>query len=146
MNRSDQNRLLDDLFANATPDAFRDALLMDTLHHVRRRRIGRRVRKVLGTASTIAVVAVGWLSFHRSPHAMPGYTLVTTRPMPASEWVATQRFNETLIARVDPVPTIMTSHTVRLIGDAELLALASPRPAALIRIGPATQELVFLQR
>jgi hypothetical protein len=144
MNRSDQNRLLDELFAEATPDAFREALLADTLQHVRRRRIGLRVRKVAGAAAAIAIIAVGWLSLPRSPAPTSSYTLVTTQPMASNARVTTQPFAGTSIARADPIPTITTSRTIRLIGDADLLALAGPRPAALIRTGRDTQELIFL--
>jgi hypothetical protein len=75
------------------------------------------------------------------------YTVVHTTPFAAESIVTT--------GAMDPTPFVVSSefnvvvHTtavsggVRLIGDAELLALAGPRPAVLVRLDAHSQRLIF---
>ena len=146
------DRLLADVLGEGLSADFRETLLDETLRLARRRRRGRHVR---GLASALAVVAVlGLLLWHLSP---PGqgpagvpakpYQLVRTQPLPHAAWVETKPFPPAgLVSSVTTsriVLTAMAAGVVHEITDDELLALA-PRPAALVRFGPQSAELVFV--
>ena len=153
----DHDPLLADVLAEAEPADFRAALLGETLRLARRRRIGRRVRR----SALVATIVLGavTLGLWKNPPSSPApaavlpaspasaYTLIRSQIFPEAARVATQPFQPDRIvssfAGVVTIRTPMADRFVRLIDDDELLALASPRPAALVRIGPATQELIF---
>ena len=63
--------------------------------------------------------------------------IVTTQPVRPGQLVAS-------FAGANIVRTTLTSGRYREIGDDELLALASPRPAALVRHGPHEAELILI--
>ncbi len=77
------------------------------------------------------------------------YTLVRTQPLPAADWVVTRPLspaNLVVSASVgNIVVTAKAGMPVRELNDDELLALA-PKPAALVRFGPHSAELVFVNR
>lgn len=149
--------LLADVLAEAQPADFRAALLGETLRLARRRRHFRQARRVATVAATVALgLFVFWpRSAPRPTPNLPSpapelhaYALVTTQPLPAAAIVRTQPLSSAQV--VASQATVALIHTergapeVRLIDDRELLAL-SPRPAALIRLGPGAQELIFTE-
>jgi hypothetical protein len=149
----DHERLLSDVLAEAAPAEFREALLGETLQLVQRRRRVRQVRRAasaLGVAGLIAVI--GWWVW--SPHSGTlagkttgtGYELVLTQPLSAGEIIVTRPLSaDQSISSQATVAVLSTTSegNVRLINDDELLALVAPRPAALVRLGPDNQFLVF---
>ena len=153
MNDPRQNeRLLTDVLGEGISADFREGLLHETLRLARHR---RQVRQLRRAASALAVlVGLGLLIWHRLPSnlrptgfpAKP-YAIVRTQPLPPTAWVATRPFSPAnLVASTktgDIIVTAQASVPVREINDDELLALA-PRPAALVRRGPHSAELVFV--
>jgi len=152
-NSPDNERLLDDVLAEERDPGFREVLLGQTLHLVRRQ---RRFRKVRRAASAMAVIAglllLAW-RFLPSPSNGPvvpakPYTLVHTQPLPTSAIVETTPFPPSkLITSVGSVEIIATSafaHNFRELNDDQLLDFVTPAPALLVRRGPHTAELVFV--
>jgi hypothetical protein len=137
--------LLADVLAEAEPLGFRGMLLDQMLRRDRRRRRTRRTLRATAAGMVIglAIFFAGqsWVS------AGAGYATVPTRPLEPSALVGTADFETA--SRVTSVPFFANVHTipsaglVRWIDDHELLALASPHPAVLIRTGPSSQTLVF---
>lgn len=157
---SDREALLVDVLAEAESPDFRTSLLGETLRLARRRRRVRRAQ--LATIFATAVLVAGifvWraaprppvVSLASSPSTPPAlaasYAVIRTQPLPAETIVRTQPLSaERLVGSFASIATIRTQPdetALRIIDDAELLALVAPRPAALIRVGPQTQELVF---
>ena len=68
-------------------------------------------------------------------------------PFDPAAVVCTQPMATKLV--VSSTPSVYVVHTrprgegFRLINDDELLALAAPRPAVLMRLGPSSQMLIF---
>jgi len=147
---SEHDDLLDDVMAESAPADFRDALLTDTLRHVRRRRWTRRV----GRVALAAACAIGLLVWRNAPRSAAtvsfaaGCAVVCTQPFPARAIVSTRSFDPGRVvatfASVGVVRTRLVAGSLRVINDDELLALAAPRLPALVRTGPHTQELIFL--
>ena len=152
--RADQQTLLNDVLAESAPPDFRAALLGESLRAVRRRRRWRQTRRAGVFAAVILVTWLVWPhragkisrpEFAAKNEAAKSYTLIETRALPAGAVVATGKFS--------PVPTVSSTAAVaeiatagggyRLINDAQLLALLGPRPVALVRTGPDSEELVF---
>lgn len=153
--RSDQQRLLDDVLAEASPPDFRAALLGETLRRARRRRHWRQTRRAGGLLA-VAVLAA-WFSwpYQQAKVSVPpplakrsgprSYQLVETRPLPPGAMVATGTFLPVnMISSMVAATQVTTSGGgFRFINDEQLLALVGPRPAVLIRTGPNSEELVF---
>ena len=155
MNRkSDNEQLLNDVFAEAAD--FREALLGETLHRVRRRRRLRQAQRATAGLVMLALTAVlvwqNWpkKSVIQQPFASKpvkaSYQLVRTRPFPADDIVTTRSLTTSqFIASAANVEMVQTAAgNFRVINDNELLALVGQRPAALIRTGPHSEELVFV--
>lgn len=154
-NRTDQDNLLAEVLAEASPPDFREAMLAKTLRLARRRRQFRRLRPAAGLlllTSLLAVLAVQ--HFSKPPVASPplaktnepqSYRLVRTRPLPANALVSSRSFPAIgFAASVPKVNEVATaSGGFRLINDNELLALLADKPAVLVRTGPHSEELVF---
>lgn len=152
---SENEPLLDAVFSEAAPAEFRDAILGETLRLVRRRRRWRQTRRlaVLVVAGGVLSVLV-WQNLSRRVVPPPtvakaevkNYQLATTQPFPASAIVVTRPFaTDQLVASVATVETVQTTAgNFRVLNDDELLALIGPRPAALVRVGPHSEELVFV--
>ena len=153
MNEPGHNdRLLADVLSEGVAADFREGLLNETLRLARRRRGFRQVRRA---ASALAVlVGLGLLVWHQfpsvpAPAALPGrpYAIILTQPLPQAAWVATRPLspaNLVISARTgNIVVTANAGVPVHEINDDELLALV-PRPAALVRHGPHSAELVFV--
>lgn len=153
MNEPGHNeRLLSDVLSEGVAAEFREGLLNQTLRLARRHRRFRQARRA---ATALAVVAgAGLLVWRHSPPG-PGlaslpnrpYTLVRTQPLPVNAWVVTKPLAPAnLIASARTGSIVVTAKTgvpVRVISDDELLALA-PKPAALVRYGPHSAELVLV--
>ena len=154
-NRTDQESLLAEVLAEASPTDFREAMLAETLRLARRRRQFRQVRQAAGVLAVIGLLAVLVAQqFSRQPDvSMPlakkivkqSYELVRTQPLPAGALISTRKFSEAQFAA--SVSTVIVVATVsggfRQINDNELLALLADKPAVLIRTGPNSEELVF---
>lgn len=152
---SDNEPLLDAVFSEAAPAEFRDAVLGETLRLVRRRRRWRQARRpaVLVVAGGLLLVLV-WQNLPRRVVPPPtvakaevkNYQLVRTQPFPAGAMVVTRPLaSDRLVASVATVETVQTTTgNFRALNDDELLTLIAPRPAALVRIGPHSEELVFV--
>jgi hypothetical protein len=144
--------LLADVLGEGIPADVRDGLLDETLRLVRRRRRFHQGRRA---ASALAVLAVlGLLVWRHSPPGTgqaslprPPYTLVRTQPLPLADWIVTKPLPSAQLivsASLDNiVVTAKASMPVRELSDDELLALA-PKPAALVRFGPHSAELVLV--
>jgi hypothetical protein len=151
----DNEQLLADVLAEAAPTDFREALLGETLRLARQRRHWRQTRR---TAALL--VALGLFTFlvwqNFPPHLlapMPmakvkvqGYELVRTQPLSAGMIVVTEPLSaDHLVASVTTTEIVQTaSGNFHVINDDELLALVASRPAALVRLGPHSEQLVFV--
>ena len=147
----EREQLLGDVLGGDS--AFREALLGQTIRQVRRRRALRKARLV----AVVLAAALGlFAALHKKPAPptvamrleppacpvtptiqLPASAVVVTEAMPSSELIAT--FAATSMIQ-DPVH----DGQYRVIDDNQLLALAAPRLAALVRVGPGDAELVFL--
>jgi len=152
-NSRDNERLLADVLAEESDPGFRQLLLGQTLHLVRRQRRFRKIRRVTAGVAVIAgLLLLAW-RFLPSPSNGPAaptkpYTLVHTQPLPASAIVETTPLpSSNLITSVGSVEIIATSafaHNFRELNDDQLLDFVTPAPALLVRRGPHTAELVFV--
>ncbi|MGA3283239.1 MAG: hypothetical protein ABSD57_02115 [Verrucomicrobiota bacterium] len=151
----DNQQLLTDVLAEAAPAGFREALLGETLRLARRRRHWRQTRRAAALLVALGLFALlVWQNF--PPHSlapMPmtkvkvqGYELVRTQPLSSGTIVVTEPFSaDHLVASVAIVEMVQTSSgNFRVINDDELLALVAPRPAALVRLGPHSEQLFFV--
>ena|SRR6266550_43032 len=154
MNRpTDHEHLLADVLAGEDGAGFREALLSETLRLTRRRRHFRQARRAVPVVAVI--VGLCWLLWHSLPR--PGklpeakqqnYAVVHSQPLPADALVTTRPLaNDRLVASLTNVQRVQSAQgggQFREIDDDELLALAEPKPAALVRLGPHTAELIVL--
>ena len=145
-------RLLTDVLSEGSSVDFREGLLNQTLRLARRRRHFRQARRV--TSALAVLVGLGLLVWHRLPsNLLPTsvptkpYAFVRTQPLPPAAWVATSPLSPAnLLVSVRTGSIVITAKAsvpVREINDDELLALV-PKPAALVRHGPHSAELVFV--
>lgn len=152
---SNRSVLLADVLADADSNqAFRDSLLGTTLTLVRRRRRRRQMgRTAIAVATALVLAAAIW------PMTSTHQTVVVKTWRGNTARVESRRLSRDAIIRTVPlapgqtvasyasVQTIETQSGVtplRLIDDRELLALVAPYPAALVRVGPHSEELLFL--
>lgn len=149
-------QLLNDIFAEAEPAQFRDALLAETLRHVRHR---RRVRHTTRAAwlALVALVSLFWLwtarksappFAARTTQANPGIRIVTSAPL-ASALVISSRADSIIQissrpATVQIVSTADSPPACQEIGDDELLHFFAGRPVALVGGGAQPAELLLL--
>lgn len=154
----EQPRLLDDVLSEAATPDFRAALLGETLRLARQRRRRRQVRQTVGVLGVLILAA--WFAWRHLPQKMvvthvahpppkaptaKPFQLVVTQPLPSAALVATKEFAPVPIisSRASVVQIATTGDGLRFITDTELLALAKPEQALLIRTGPDSEELVF---
>ena len=152
----DNGLLLNDVLAEAASPDFREALLGETLRLARRRRRWRQTRRVAGIIVTLALLGIFvWQNnLPQQPVAlMPvakakvkSYQLVHTQPLSAGAIVTTRPLSaDRFVASAATIETLQTTAgNFRVINDNELLALVASRPAALVRVGPHSEELVFV--
>jgi hypothetical protein len=152
----DNKHLLDDVLSEAEPADFREALLCETLRLARRRRRWRNGRHAAVVLTLMALVAVlVWQNDSNHPagptltakEASKSYQLILTQPLPTDSIVTTRPLaRDQFIASAATVVVVQTipGGGFRLINDDELLALLSPRPAALIRLGPNSERLILV--
>ena len=144
--------MLADVMAEAEPTGFRERLLGETLRLAGRRRRMRQFRRLAGALTVLVVVAL--LAWRLGPPAggtvglaAATYVTVQTESLPTRAIIRTQPLDPSRltasVASIDLVHTTANSGQVQTIGDDELLALAAPRPAALVRTGPHAAKLVF---
>ena len=147
-------RLLTDVLGEGMAADFREGLLNEMLRLAKRRRRFRQARR---TASALAVlVGFGLLIWRQFPPG-PGpaslptkpYVLVRTQHLPPTAWVATKPLSSANLlvstSHGNVVVTAKAGVPLRELNDDELLALV-PKPAALVRYGPHSAELVFVNR
>jgi hypothetical protein len=149
---ADHEQLLSDVLAEDAPAEFREALLGETLQRVRRRRRVRqagRAASLFAVAGLLAVFAWRMLSPHSGSMANKagggGYELVLTQPLSARAIIGTRPLSadQSISSQATVAVISTTPGGNRLINDDELLALVAPRPAALVRLGPDNEFLVF---
>jgi hypothetical protein len=151
----DNEQLLADVLAEAAPADFREALLGETLRLACRRRRWRQTRRASAVLVALGLLAV-WVRQNFPPHPlapMPvakakvkSYELVRTQPLSAGMIVVTQPLSVgQLVASGATTEMVQTSGgNFRVINDDELLALVASRPAALVRLGPHSEQLFFV--
>lgn len=156
-NKTDNERLLNDVLGEAAAADFRDTMLAETLRVVRRRRRWRQTRRVTALLAVLALCGMftWWQNLPQKTVISPpvsaskaperSYTLVETQPLPASDIVTTQPMaSGPFIASTTGVKVVQTSNgNYHIIDDDQLLALVASHPAVLIRTGPHSEELVF---
>lgn len=144
--------MLAEVMAEAEPAGFRERLLGETLRLAGRRRRMRQFRRFAGALTVMVVIALLAWRLGPSGHgtvalAAATYVTVQTESLPAQAIIRTQPLDPsqltTSVASIDLVRTTANSGQFQTIGDDELLALAAPRPAALVRTGPHAAKLVF---
>jgi len=125
------------------------ALLDDTLRHVRGR---RRRRLLVRTVPLMLVVGLVYFFYpSRRATETPAHVAVgrvATQPLISASLVRTQPLADEFL--VTTMPCAFIVHTrlgegFRFIDDEELMALAVPRPAVLLRLGPDSQTLIFAE-
>lgn len=155
MTPHDKDALLRDVFAEDLPADFNAALLAGTLHAARSKRRNRRLRNTVGALALVSLAATLTWNLRSQPRqlaeapvippmhcpviasqALPPTALVTSRAFPHMVTIGSQTF-------VTVISTAAESPLFRTIDDAQLLALAGPRPALLVRVGPSEQALIF---
>src|ERR1035437_1256060 len=150
----DNEQLLAAVFANAPPAASGEALLGETMRLARRRRRWRQTRRTAALLVALGLLAV-LVRQNFQPHPLTpvpvakvkvkSYELVRTQPLSAGAIVVTRPLSANqLVASVATAEMVQTSSgNFRMINDEELLALVASRPAALVRLGPHSEQLVF---
>ncbi|HUD45363.1 MAG TPA: hypothetical protein VMR33_00965 [Candidatus Baltobacteraceae bacterium] len=153
---SDEDALLKDVFGEAAPASFREAMLGESLRVVRRCYRTRRVGRAAALLVLLGLVVV--LSRHstsRRPDVLSkaatvkvekSYTLVRSQPLPVAATVTTRPLLSGQFIGATVFAGIVRTRPdgFRAINDDELLALLSPRPCALIQVGPNVEKLVFV--
>lgn len=152
MNQPVDRELVQSVFADVAPADFEASVLTQTLAHARRQRVIRRTRRSLATvvALTVAVLGVWQIRRPRSLDApiTSDYTVVRTARLPSASLVSSVPFAGTVTN--SPAPSYVLIQTgidparLRWLTDQELLTLAGPGRAALIRRSSNEQELVIL--
>ena len=154
--RTDQEELLTDVLAEESQAGFSGASLGETLRHARRRRQWRQVRRASVATLLLLVAGLGvWRSVQNGKQSieiaqLPApplpYQLIVSQPLTETQVITTQPLaTEALLVAEATVPTIRTyGGGFREVGDDELLRLAEPQIAALIRRGPHEAELILV--
>jgi hypothetical protein len=143
--RTDNERLLEDVLADETGGDVREASLENILRLARRRRRTRHMKRAGAVLALLLVATMGALRYFppqpakpevaQAPLALPGFARITSQPLAPNQIVAA-------LQRPNIVHTV--PENFRVVGDEELLALAAPQIVALVRRGPHEAELVFV--
>jgi len=152
----DHQQLLADLLAEDAGAAGRAASLAQLLRLARRRRQVRFCQRAGAVAALLVLAAFAVLRPRAPQTAAPGrvpanpppagLAWVTTRPLAPTESVTSQPLRPDQLVASGAQPNLVTTGPAnyREVGDAELLELAAPRIAALVRRGPHEAELLFV--
>jgi len=147
----DQEKLLNDVLGEETAPGFREALLHQTLRLARRRRRFRQVRKAGLGLVALAILAFGVLRNlppgSKSVEPRKPYLLVRTQPLSESAIVRSRALAPGRLVASSPTRNVVSTtaeaaNELRELTDDELLLLAGP--AVLVRQGPHSAELVFV--
>jgi hypothetical protein len=152
-NQSDPERLLHDIFGEASPPAFRDGLLEQTLRQVRRRnRVHQSSRGLLTMALLVSLPLILWKAFY--PPSLPiksspsAFGVVRSEPLPSSMMVESNPNAIHLIVSSSGTVAFVESagaeSLIKEVTDQELLTFLAGRPAALVRFAAHPAELLFL--
>src|ERR1700740_1921340 len=116
--KSDEETLLQDVFAESAPAGLREAMLGESLRLVHRRRRVRRIRSVMGLVLALGLTAL--LMWPRAPRhsnvvlntvsqsAKPSYTLVLSQPLPAAAIITTHPLTAEQLPAAAPVQIVQT--------------------------------------
>ena len=153
---SDDETLLSDVFGEAAPASLREAMLGESLRMARRR---HKIRRLGRAAALLAVLGLAVVLIQQSAPRHPdvlsratpakvekNYTLVRSQPLLAAAMVTTRPLSSGQFIGATVFAGIVRTRpdSFRVINDDELLALLSPRPCALIQVGPNLERLVFV--
>lgn len=152
MKTHEQEGLLADVLRAANDEAYREEALGLMLRLARRRRLARRGRLIVAVA--IAVTMGGALAWQArakrgSERATEMCAVVHTQTLPTTAIVRTRALAAgSLVMTTDRVAVVSTKlnrGSFQLVNDQELIALAGPRPAVLVRMAKGA-ELIFVDR
>lgn len=157
----DQEQLLNDVLADEPQTGLNAAALDRLLNRARRRRRARQIRRV-GSALAIVAVAMSGFLFRlglqkpeaklvhklvHKPVVSPGYKTVTSFALLPEQQVSSLPLSpEQIILSGGAVTVVKTSgENFESVNDEELLELAKPNIAVLVRRGQHGAELVLVE-
>lgn len=147
--RANSEHLLREVLAEATDADFRAALLDQSLRLAGRRRRWRQARRaaaVVGVVFGLAALLWHFSSPRAGGPASGCYALVHTQPLAAGAVVTTQPLApDRMLSSFSGAELVQTPPRgpYHEVDDRQLLELAAPTPAVLVRSGPHLAELVF---
>jgi hypothetical protein len=157
MNRTDQKQLLDDVLG-AGPNADQNAAaLAQLLQLARGRRRRRRIQRGASVMILLAAIAISWwmqpqpqnpgAQITRNPIVSPGHGTITSYALAPDQIIRNQPLApEQMINSGGYVQIVQTTGAnFQSVSDEELLELARPNIAALVRRGPHEVELVLIE-
>lgn len=157
MKRTDQEQLLNDVLG-AEANADQNATALDQLLQLaQRRRHQRQLRRGAVAMFVFAAVATIWwiqprpqepvTQLARNPASSPSYATVTSFALMPEQITSSQLLSpEQLINSTASVIIVQTMDAnYHFVSDEELLELARPNIAALVRRGPQEVELVLIE-
>lgn len=155
--RTDQEQLLNDVLADEADARLNASALDQLLQLARRRRRGRKVWRVGGALVVVAVVmfAFAFQSGGRKsktdrankPIVPPSCEIVTSVALMPEQLISSRPLSPEQIVHSasGAVAVVQTTANVPSVNDEELLELAKPNIAVLVRRSPREMELVFVE-
>lgn len=155
--RTDQEQLLNDVLADEADAGLSVVALDRLLHLARRRRRRRQARRVGGALVVVAATVFAFaLQFGdrkprtelaHKPIVPPSCEFVTSVALTPEQLVSSRSLlpEQMVHSAVGAVPVVQTTATVPAVNDEELLELAKPNIAVLVRRSPQEAELVFVE-
>lgn len=155
-NRSDLDRLLDDLFEENQSPQSRSDLLAPALQAARRRRHVRHAARSLMVVASVVAVALVFLVWKPSEpvpqvaeQASPAFAAVSSQPLPPSMILRTGTGTvpvvESSSSSVVLLESVAGSAAIHEVSDDELLTLLKDHEVVLVRHGPNQADLFFVQ-
>ncbi len=150
--RPENERLLNDVLG-VDDEAFRESLFGETLRVAGRRRRLRQLRLGASALATLVALAlVCWRTIPPRPQAQTAekksYEVINTRPLPSVMMVVSKPLTASEIvvsfSNVQIIQTADNHQSPPELDDRELLSLVGSAPAALVRNGEHTAQLIFL--
>jgi hypothetical protein len=157
MNRTDQEQLLNDVLGDGPNADQNGAALAQLLQLARGRRRRRRIQRGASVMILLAAIATIWWIQPRPPNpgsqlagnpvVSPSHVTITSYALAPDQIIRSQPMTpDQVINSSDFVRIVQTtSANVQSVSDEELLELARPNIAALVRRGPHEVELVFVE-